>query len=396
MARLRRVSPRSAGWTRRRVGRGFSYRDAGGEALPREEVERIRSLAIPPAWDEVWICPHPNGHIQAVGTDAAGRRQYLYHPAWRARRDELKFDRVKGAGTRLAKARERIIDDLAGEGMPLARAAATATRLLDLGYFRIGSDAYADANGSFGLTTLERRHVRRQGDDLVFGFVGKSGIEHSIVISDPHVIASLDFMRRRRGGSPRLLAYKAEARWADLQASAVNEYIATMVAEDLTAKDFRTWHATVLAAVALAESPEPGETKASRGTGGQGGGRGGGGLPREHPDHRAPVLRRPPGHRPVRGRGDDRRDAAAAVPRRREAPGGDREGRGAPHRRRLTPRTSGRRPGRRGRTKVFPPHRPEPGGRRPDPEDAAGAQRSSRHIARNPEVDVRIRRTRRE
>ena len=188
MARLRRVSPRSAGWTRRRVGRGFSYRDAGGEALPQEEVERIRSLAIPPAWEEVWICPHPNGHIQAVGTDAAGRRQYLYHPAWRAKRDELKFDRVKGAGTRLAKARERIIDDLAGEGMPLARAAATATRLLDLGYFRIGSDAYADANGSFGLTTLERRHVRRQGDDLVFGFVGKSGIEHSIVISDPHVI----------------------------------------------------------------------------------------------------------------------------------------------------------------------------------------------------------------
>ncbi|WP_299442915.1 DNA topoisomerase IB [uncultured Phycicoccus sp.] len=264
MARLRRVSPRSTGWTRRRVGRGFSYRDAGGEALPREEVERIRALAIPPAWDDVWICPYPNGHIQAVGTDAAGRRQYLYHPAWRAKRDELKFDRVKGAGTRLAKARERIIDDLAGEGMPLARAAATATRLLDLGYFRIGSDAYADANGSFGLTTLERRHVRRQGGDLVFAFVGKSGIEHSIVISDPHVIASLNFMRRRRGGSPRLLAYKAEARWADLQASAVNEYISTMVAEDLTAKDFRTWHATVLAAVALAESPEPGETKASR------------------------------------------------------------------------------------------------------------------------------------
>ncbi|QKE85523.1 DNA topoisomerase IB [Arthrobacter sp. NEB 688] len=264
MARLRRVSPRSVGWTRKRAGKGFSYRDAAGESLPKEAVERIRALAIPPAWQDVWICPRENGHIQAVGTDAAGRRQYLYHPDWRTARDELKFDRVKVAGTRLAKARESIVGDLAAEGMPLARAAATATRLLDLGYFRIGSDAYTDANGSFGLTTLERRHVRRRGDDLVFSFVGKSGIEHSISVSDPQVIASLNYMRQRRGGSKRLLAYRGEAKWADLQAAAVNEYISTMVAEDLTAKDFRTWHATVLAAVALAETPEKGDTAASR------------------------------------------------------------------------------------------------------------------------------------
>jgi DNA topoisomerase I len=264
MARLRRVSPQMKGWTRRRAGKGFAYYDAEGGRLPKEDIERIRSLAIPPAWQDVWICPWPNGHIQAIGTDAAGRRQYLYHPDWRIKRDELKFDRVKVAGTRLAKARERIIDDLRGEGMPLARAAATATRLLDLGYFRIGSDAYADANGSFGLTTLERRHVRRQGQDLVFSFTGKSGIEHSITISDPHVIESLNLMRRRRGGSTRLLAYRGEARWADLDASAVNAYISQMIAEDLTAKDFRTWHATVLAAVALAESPEKGDTKTSQ------------------------------------------------------------------------------------------------------------------------------------
>ena len=264
MARLRRVTPQMKGWTRRRAGKGFAYLDAEGQRLPAQDVERIRSLAIPPAWQDVWICPYPNGHIQAVGTDAAGRRQYLYHPDWRAKRDELKFDRVKAAGTRLAKARERIIDDLRHEGMPLARAAATATRLLDLGYFRIGSDAYTDANGSFGLTTLQRRHVRRQGGDLVFSFVGKSGIEHSIRISDPHVIESLEHMRRRRGGSERLLAYRAEARWADLDAAAVNSYISEIVAEDLTAKDFRTWHATVLAAIALAESSEKGTTKASR------------------------------------------------------------------------------------------------------------------------------------
>ncbi len=161
-------------------------------------------------------------------------------------------------------ARERLIEDLRHEGMPLARAAATATRLLDLGYFRIGSDAYADANGSFGLTTLERRHVRRRGSELLFTFVGKSGIEHSVTIGDPQVIASLDVMRRRRGGSARLLAYRGDTRWADLDAAAVNAYITEMVHEDLTAKDFRTWHATVLAAVALAESPEKGDTKASR------------------------------------------------------------------------------------------------------------------------------------
>ncbi|HHU09600.1 MAG TPA: DNA topoisomerase IB [Intrasporangiaceae bacterium] len=264
MARLRRVSPRMKGWSRRRAGRGFSYRGLDGERLPAEQVERIKGLAIPPAWTDVWICPYPNGHIQAIGTDAAGRRQYLYHPQWRAERDAKKFDRVKIAGARLAKARERILTDLTDSGMPLSRAAATATRLLDLGYFRIGSDAYADENGSFGLTTLERRHVRRSGSDLIFTFVGKSGVEHSITISDPAVIDSLNLMRRRRGGSQRLLAYKGAARWADLDAAAVNEYISEMICADLTAKDFRTWHATVLAAVALAESEEPSESVASR------------------------------------------------------------------------------------------------------------------------------------
>lgn len=147
MARLRRVSPRMAGWTRRRAGRGFTYLDAEGHRLSAEEVERIRSLAIPPAWRDVWICPYPNGHVQALGTDDAGRRQYLYHPQWRAQRDQLKFDRVKAAGARLARARVQLVADLRTEWMPLARAAATATRLLDLGYFRIGSEAYADANG---------------------------------------------------------------------------------------------------------------------------------------------------------------------------------------------------------------------------------------------------------
>ncbi|WP_310963465.1 DNA topoisomerase IB [Nocardioides terrisoli] len=264
MPRLRRVSPDSPGWTRRRAGAGFVYLDEDGERLGADAVRRIKELVIPPAWEEVWICPLPHGHIQVVGTDDAGRRQYLYHPAWRARRDRMKFDRVKDAAPSLPRVRRALDRHLALEGMPRERAGAAAVRLLDLGCFRIGSDVYADANGSFGLTTLQRQHVRRRGEEMVFLFPGKSGKEHEVVIDDGRVLPVLEEMRRRRGGSDRLLAYRHGRRWLDLDASAVNEYLAELLDSDLTAKDFRTWHATVLAAVALAESDETGVSKASR------------------------------------------------------------------------------------------------------------------------------------
>lgn len=264
MTRLRTVSSRSRGWTRRRRGTGFSYVDAAGAPVPSDQVERIRALAIPPAWQDVWICPYPNGHLQAVGTDDAGRRQYLYHPAWRIARDREKFDRVLAAARRLARVRRHIGRDLALSGMPLERASAVAVRLLDRGYFRIGGDAYADANGSFGLTTLERRHVRRRGGALVFTFVGKSGVEHAVEVEDPDVLAALVVMRRRRDGE-RLLGYQAQRRWNDLVADHVNEYLRELFEGELTAKDFRTWHATVIAAAALASTDEPGDTVASRG-----------------------------------------------------------------------------------------------------------------------------------
>lgn len=264
MPRLRKVSPQSKGWTRRRAGKGFVYLDENGERLGPDDVARIRSLAIPPAWENVWICPLPQGHIQAVGTDVAGRRQYLYHPVWRLKQDQTKFDRVLSAAAKLPAARRRILTDIALEGMPRSRAAATAVRLLDLGYFRIGNDAYTQDNGSFGLTTLERQHVRRRGDVIVFTFVGKSGIEHTIEIDDAYAIAALDRMRRRKSASKRLLAYRDARRWADLDSTAVNGYLNELLGGELTAKDFRTWHATVLAAVALAASDEPGDTKASR------------------------------------------------------------------------------------------------------------------------------------
>jgi DNA topoisomerase IB len=252
------------GWTRRRAGKGFVYLDSDGARLGPEEVERIRALAIPPAWKNVWICPLPNGHIQAVGTDDAGRRQYLYHPDWRVKRDKQKFDRVLGAAARLPKARKQIAADLHSRGMPLARATALAVRLLDLGYFRIGSDAYADANGSFGLTTLERRHLKRGRGSVTFSFVGKSGIKHEIEIDDADVIKVLDKMIARTGRSRRLLAYQDRREWVDLDAAAVNAYLAGLLGGEMTAKDFRTWHATVIAASALAMSAEPGDTAASR------------------------------------------------------------------------------------------------------------------------------------
>ena len=264
MTRLRTVSPKDRGWTRRRAGKGFVYVDGDGKRLAPTEVERIRSLAIPPAWQDVWICQVANGHLQAVGTDDAGRKQYLYHPDWRAKRDAMKFDRIREAAAQFPTARRRVSRDLHQSGMPLARAAAVAVRLLDLGYFRIGNDVYTDANGSFGLTTLQRQHVRKVAEGLQFSFEGKGGIDQQVTIRDMDVAAAITQMRRRRGGSDRVLAHRTDSGWRDLEAGDVNTYLADLFDADVTAKDFRTWHATVHAAVALATSPEPGETQASR------------------------------------------------------------------------------------------------------------------------------------
>jgi DNA topoisomerase IB len=254
MVRLRRSSPDNPGWTRRRAGKGFVYLDEAGARLAGQDVERIKALVIPPAWEDVWICPWPHGHLQAVGTDDAGRRQYLYHPDWRVRRDGEKFQRMVSFGKALSKARERVLVDLGSDGMSQERACAVAVRLLDLGYFRIGNDIYAEENNSFGLTTLERRHVRRDGKALVFEFTGKSGIDHTVTIDDPGAIEALEVMRRRRGGDDRLLAWKDGRRWRPVDSDLVNEYVGRTTGMDATAKDFRTWHATVIAAAALAET----------------------------------------------------------------------------------------------------------------------------------------------
>jgi DNA topoisomerase I len=254
--RLRNVSPNDVGWTRRRTGRGFVYLDAAGRRLPPEQVARVKALVIPPAWEAVWICPYPNGHIQVVGTDAAGRRQYMYHPEWRRQRDAEKFERILTMAKRLPRARLQVRADLETDGLNKDRVLALAVRLIDVGYFRIGSDVYADEHGSYGLTTLERRHVRKQRDALLFSFVGKSGIQHDIMVDDADVCELVTQLRRRRGGGDRLLAFRNGARWCPVQAPDVNAYLHEIFNADVTAKDFRTWHATVIAAASLADNLE--------------------------------------------------------------------------------------------------------------------------------------------
>jgi DNA topoisomerase I len=250
--RLRRVSVDTPGITRRRRGGGFSYETPSGRPVDEETVLRIRALAIPPAWTEVWICPDPLGHIQAVGTDAAGRRQYRYHDLWRARRDAQKFDRMIAFAHTLPSLRERVDEDLRAPGMPRSKALACAVRLLDHAFFRVGSDEYRRRNGSFGLATLRKAHVRVRGDEVIFDFTAKNGKRRIQVVRAPELLPVIESMRRRRSGGAELLAHREDGRWRDVRAGDINDYLREAAEGPFTAKDFRTWNATVLAAVSLA------------------------------------------------------------------------------------------------------------------------------------------------
>ncbi len=254
MVRLRRTSPSSAGWVRVKHGRGFRYLDQDGVPLEELDIERCKRLVIPPAWTEVWICPVENGHLQAVGTDAAGRRQYLYHPEWRIRRDREKFEKMEGFAASLLKHRAESRRDLGGDEMTRERVVATTFSLLDLGMFRIGSDRYAEENGSYGLTTLLKEHVHIDGKAVSFAYAAKSGQEVEVTVRDDRVREILRSLRGRRGGGDRLLAYKAGGRWHDVDADDVNSYIKALLGEDYSAKDFRTWRGTAIAALDLARS----------------------------------------------------------------------------------------------------------------------------------------------
>lgn len=254
------------GIRRRRAGRGFSYLDESGARLDDDEVlERIRSLAIPPAWDDVWICSDPSGHIQATGTDAKGRRQYRYHDEWRAARDREKHDRILRFAKRLPELRARVEADLALEGMPRERVLACAVRLLELGFFRIGGEAYAAENGTYGLATLRKGHVRVRGDTLIFDYDAKSGQHRLCEVVDPDVREVIVALRRRRASaSDELLAYKDPERgWVDVKSSDINQYVQEHLGDGFSAKDFRTWVGTVLAAAKLA-AEDPADSEAAR------------------------------------------------------------------------------------------------------------------------------------
>jgi DNA topoisomerase IB len=254
--RLRRSNPSAPGYGRRRRGRGVIFLDLDGRPITDpEELARLRGLVIPPAWTDVWICPDPRGHIQATGVDAAGRRQYLYHAIWRTKRDEAKFDRVLEVAARLPRLRKRIAADLAGRGMTRARVLAAVAKLLDSGAFRIGGDEYAAGDEpSYGVSTLRPEHVRLRRDCVVFEYVAKGGLERVQTVADPDVCALLRVLRKRRGGTDRLFAYwdGAGRQWREVRSDEVNEYLREASGGEMTAKDFRTWHATVLAAVELA------------------------------------------------------------------------------------------------------------------------------------------------
>jgi DNA topoisomerase I len=267
--RLRRSDVHGPGWRRRRAGRGFAYYDTDGKLIRDERLDRLRSLAIPPAWQDVWICPWPNGHIQATGVDAAGRRQYRYHDQWRARRDAEKHERVLEIAHQLPDVRDAVVEAIRGEGLTRDRVLAAAVRLLDLGAFRVGSEQYAEDNGTYGLATLRKDHVRVRGEQVFFSYTAKGGIERELELTDKPTADVVRELLKRPHGGEELLGYWVEdpdgggRMWHDVTSTEVNAYLKEVSDAEITAKDFRTWNATVLMAATLAETPEP-ATKTAR------------------------------------------------------------------------------------------------------------------------------------
>jgi len=263
--RLRYSNPSEPGYRRRKRGRGFQYFDEDGEPLAEPAVlERLNALGIPPAWADVWICPWENGHLQATGRDAAGRLQYLYHRVWREQRDREKFERILDFGRSLPQLRRVVGRDLALRKLSRERLLACATRLLDRGFFRIGGEEYAEGNGSFGLATLQKRHVRLPGEGvMLFEYVAKGGKHRVQRIVDAEAYAVIRPLKRRPGG-PQLFCYRNGRGWAPVRSDDVNDYIQEHIGESHSAKDFRTWHATVLAAVSLAVLGERARTESAR------------------------------------------------------------------------------------------------------------------------------------
>lgn len=262
---LRYVRHEGAGILRRRSGRGFIYLDANGKLVKEAAIQnRIRSLVIPPAWTDVWICPLENGHLQAVGRDAKGRKQYRYHPLYRQIRQHTKFERMVPFGSLLPAIRRRVKQDLKLPGVPKEKVIATIVRLLETSCVRIGNEDYAKENGSYGLTTLRNRHVQVRGDKIRFHFKGKSGQVHDIELDD----GKLARIVRRCQSLPgqELFQYISDdGEPARISSEDVNDYLRNITGENFTAKDFRTWAGTVEAVRLLHRSgPAPNQTAVKR------------------------------------------------------------------------------------------------------------------------------------
>jgi DNA topoisomerase I len=256
-ADLVRVDPAEPGLTRRRRGRGFSYHDADGVVIADpSEIARLKALVIPPAWQDVWISPDPRGHIQVLGTDAAGRRQYRYHEDWRRARDVVKHDRVLTLGEGLADVRAEITRRLGQPGLGRDRVLAAAVRMLDIGVFRAGGEQYApsddDEDGTFGLATLRREHVHLKRGAVLFSYPAKGNVPRTLALRDPLLHRVVNSLLRRHGGGEELLAYKVRRDWCDVRTADLNGAVKELAGEGYTCKDLRTWNATVLAAVTLA------------------------------------------------------------------------------------------------------------------------------------------------
>jgi DNA topoisomerase IB len=236
----------------------------GRDSVDTATLERIESLVIPPAWKKVWISPYPNGHIQAVGTDAAGRRQYIYHERWQAERSEEKYDRAVSLAKYLPDWRLHLLTDLRGRGLGRDRVLALAQHLIDQGYFRSGGEEYAEENGSFGLATLLREHVHIHRDSVEFDYPAKSGVRRTVSLEDPLVIRAVRSLLSAETKTPRLLAYRTSDGWSEVHADDLNDRFRQLVGEEFSVKDLRTWHGTVLAAEAFAIAREPTSKTARR------------------------------------------------------------------------------------------------------------------------------------
>jgi DNA topoisomerase-1 len=262
--RLRRSDPSAPGYTRVRGAHGFAYLDSGGSPIADPQtLARIDALVIPPAWRDVWICPDPLGHLQATGVDAAGRRQYLYHELWREQEDRLKFEHMEDFARALPEMRESLLATMSRRReLDRGRVLACAIRLLDVGMFRIGSDVYEKEDGHLGLSTIAKSNVSITADGILFDYVAKEGVRQVHLVQDPPCVEVVSALKRRRGGGAHLLAYRERAAWHQVHAHLINERLKALIGGSFSAKNFRTWNGTLLAAVSVAT--KGGEARSER------------------------------------------------------------------------------------------------------------------------------------